>query len=108
MLDTRYINLRFCPEINHTDLSGSLYKIYEKHYGIKLHNAKQHLQIVFLKEREATLLGCNESAPAFLVTGVTYSDNEEAIEYEESLYRGDEYDFFVEVGQCSNKIGQRG
>lgn len=108
LLETRYINLNFCPEIDRTDLSGSLYDIYEKHYGIKLHNAKQHLKIVFLKANEAALLGCKENAPSFLVTGITYSDNKEAIEYEESLYRGDEYDFFVEVGHSSNlnKIGK--
>ena len=83
-------------------LSGSLYEIYENRYGIKLHTAKQHLKIVFLTAGEATLLSCNENAPAFSVTGVTYSDKDEAIEYEESLYRGDEYEFFVEVGHSSD------
>jgi len=98
MLETRYIHLGLCPEISGEDLSGSLYDIYEKHYGITLFNAKQHLKIVFLKEKEAWLLECKVGDPSFLVTGVTYTDNHEAIEYEESLYRGDEYDFFVEVG----------
>ncbi len=98
LLETRYINLRLCPEIFDIDLAGSLYEIYENYYGIKLFKAKQHLRIAFLKEKEAKLLKCKRGSPAFLVTGVTYSDNEMPIEYEESLYRGDEYDFFVEVG----------
>jgi len=99
MLEVRCINLMLCPGINKEDLSGSLYDIYEKHYGIILEKAKQHLKIVFLKEKEAKLLDCKIGAPSFLVTGTTYTTNGQSIEYEESLYRGDEYDFFVEVGQ---------
>jgi GntR family transcriptional regulator len=102
LLETRYINLSLCPEIYKTNLTGSLYEIYEKRYGIKLFKAKQHLRIAFLKEKEARLLECKPGAPSFLVTGVTYSDKDEPVEYEESLYRGDEYDFFVEIG--GNKI----
>jgi len=98
MLEVRYINLMLCPGISNEDLSGSLYDIYEKRYGIILDKAKQHLRIVFLKEKEAKLLECKTGAPSFLVTGTTYTANDESIEYEESLYRGDEYDFFVEVG----------
>lgn len=98
LLETRYINLGLCPDIIDTDLTGSLYEIYENRYGIKLFKAKQHLRITFLKEKEAKLLECELGAPSFFVTGVTYSDREEPVEYEESLYRGDEYDFFVEVG----------
>jgi GntR family transcriptional regulator len=98
MLETRYINLKYCPDIIKKDLSGSLYQIYEKDYGITLLGANQHLRIVFLTDEEAGLLHCGKSTPAYLVTGVTYSDNEWPMEYEESLYRGDEYEFFVEVG----------
>jgi len=98
MLEVRYINLMLCPGIISEDLSGSLYEIYEKNYGISLNKAKQHLRIVFLKEKEAKLLECKTGAPSFLVTGTTYTDSNESIEYERSLYRGDEYEFFVEVG----------
>ncbi len=98
LLETRYINLQYCPNIMDQDLSGSLYQIYEEGYGIKLLGAKQHLRIVFLTEEEARLLHCGKSNPAYLVTGVTFSDKMVPMEYEESLYRGDEYEFFVEVG----------
>ncbi|MBN2322912.1 MAG: GntR family transcriptional regulator [Spirochaetes bacterium] len=98
LLETRYINLQYCPAIMDHDLSGSLYQIYEEGYGIKLLGAKQHLRIVFLTDEEAGLLHCGKSNPAYLVTGVTYSDNMLPMEYEESLYRGDEYEFFIEVG----------
>jgi GntR family transcriptional regulator len=98
LLETRYINLQYCPNITDQDLSGSLYQIYEEGYGIKLLGAKQHLRIVFLTDEEARLLHCGKSNPAYLVTGVTFSDSMVPMEYEESLYRGDEYEFFVEVG----------
>ncbi len=98
MLETRYINTQYCPDIINKDLSGSLYRIYGEQYGIKLLGAKQNLRIVFLTEEESGLLHCGKSTPAYLVTGVTYTDNMLPMEYEESLYRGDEYEFFVEVG----------
>ena len=98
LLETRYINRKFCHDIEQHDLGDSLYDIYRQAYGITLVKAKQNLKIAFLAEREAKLLHCKAGAPAFLVTGVTYSDHDEPIEYEESLYRGDEYEFFVEVG----------
>ena len=80
------------------DLTGSLYKIYEEEYGIKLLGAKQRLRIVFPSDAEAEMLHCGITTPAYLVTGVTYSDKMWAMEYEESFYRGDEYEFRVEVG----------
>ena len=98
MLETRYINLKYCPEIYKKNLEGSLYEIYERDYEISLLGAKQHLKIVFLTAEEAGLLHCGKETPAFLVTGVTYSDKKWPMEYEESLYRGDEYEFFVEIG----------
>jgi GntR family transcriptional regulator len=98
MLETRYINMSHCPGIADEDLSGSLYEIYEKKYGIVLLGAKQHLRLVFLEDREARLLTCGTSTPAYFVTGVTYSGDMWPMEYEESLYRGDEYEFLVEVG----------
>ncbi|MBN2322906.1 MAG: GntR family transcriptional regulator [Spirochaetes bacterium] len=99
LLETRYINLRYCPGIDLQNLAGSLYDIYEKSYEIILTRAHQNLKIVFLKEQEAKLLTCKAGDPAFYVTGVTYSESGDPIEYEESLYRSDEYEFFVEVGR---------
>ncbi len=98
LLETRYINRKYCHDIEQHDLGDSLYNIYRQVYGITLVKAKQNLRIAFLTDREAKLLHCKAGAPAFLVTGVTYSDHDEPIEYEESLYRSDEYEFFVEVG----------
>jgi GntR family transcriptional regulator len=98
LLETRYINLKLCYDIIDLDLTGSLYNIYEERYGVRLFRAEQHLQIAFLNKKEAKLLKCKPNSPCFLVTGVTYSEKNEPVEYEESLYRGDEYEFFVKVG----------
>jgi DNA-binding GntR family transcriptional regulator len=98
LLETRYINLKYCPDIHEKELAGSLYALYQDVYRIRVSKAKQNLKIVYLDEKEAKLLRCKAGDPAFLVTGVTFSDRDEPIEYEESLYRGDEYEFFVEVG----------
>jgi len=98
MLERRYINLRLCHDIDKYDMSGSLYKIYEEVYHMELKGSRQKLKLQRLGEENAKILGCSSSDPAFIVTGTTYIDNGVCLEYEESLYRGDKYEFFVNVG----------
>jgi GntR family transcriptional regulator len=100
MLEKRYINMGLCAGIIEEDISGSLYRIYEEVYGIRLASSKQHLRLYFLDSEEASLLSCMASTPAFLVTGTTFADNMVPLEYEESLYRGDKYEFFVDISNC--------
>lgn len=97
VIDVRYINLKYCPAIEKEDLSGSLECVYNK-YGIIFLRAKQNIQLTMLDNYEARLLQCALSIPAFLIKKVTFSWNMLMIEYGESLCRGDEYEFSLEVG----------
>jgi GntR family transcriptional regulator len=100
MLEKRYINISLCPGIDDEDLSGSLYDLYELRFGIRLRCAKQHLRLQFLDDADAKLLHCEHHAPAFLVTGITYGNDDVPLEYEESLYRGDVHEFYVDIRNC--------
>jgi GntR family transcriptional regulator len=99
MLETRYVSLQFCPGLDKQDLEGSLYDIYEQHYGLQLARIDQVVSAVVLEGSELAELGLEEPIPAFRVEGVTFVAKELILEMEDSLYRGDTYRFYVTATQ---------
>ena len=95
LIDTRYINLKYYPGIENMDLSGSLYDIYET-YKIKIVHSKQILKMTFLDEANAKLLNCKKFDPVIYIEGTLYSEDFSSIEYEEDLWNGAVFSFYVE------------
>lgn len=95
LFETRYISLKFCPDIHKLDLETSLYEIYEKQYGLQLHEIKQELSAMMLDKNCMEQFGMEKPVPAFKVEGVTFCGKELILEMEESVYRGDIYSFNV-------------
>lgn len=96
MEETRYISARLCPSISEHNLEASLYDLYEKSYGLLLTEVKQVLSTVILDQKALLdLFELHEATPAFLVEGVTFCGRDLILEIEESLYRGDQYQFTV-------------
>ena len=96
LIDTRYINLRYCSDIIERDLTGSLYEIY-RDYNIKITHTSQFLELTFLDKKNAKLLGCKESDPVIYIEGLLYMDNSTPIEYEEDLWNGRVFRFYAEA-----------
>ena len=96
MLETRYIRTDLCPGIQKKDLSSSLWKVFENDYRYKPCRHSQNLRIAKISRDSASLLGLEEASLVFLIKGVTYLENNVAIECEESLYRSDKYDLAFE------------
>jgi GntR family transcriptional regulator len=97
MLETRYIRTDLCPGIQKQELSSSLWKVFENIYGCKPHRHSQNLRITRISGNAASLLGLRDDSPVFLIKGVTYLEDGQAIECEESLYRSDKYDLAFEA-----------
>ncbi len=95
MFETRYISIQFCPDIHKKDLERSLYEIYEKDYGLRLHEIQQMLGSVMLGKELMHYFNLKSSIPAFRVEGVTFCEKGLILEMEESIYRGDIYRFTV-------------
>lgn len=96
MLETRFINLTFCPGIETHNFESSLYDLYRDHYGLSLTEVLQMLSaIIIQKPSEKQLFGITGDIPAFFVEGVTFCGKEMILEMEESVYRGDKYRFSV-------------
>ena len=96
MLETRYISLALCPGIQDSNLSSSLYKIYQNEMGLKLSAVNQMIRTIIISDMlTEELFDISEPTPAFLVNGVTFCGQELVLEIEKSIYRGDKYTFSV-------------
>ena len=82
------------PSIDAVDLS--LYAALKK-TGNRPVRALQRLSALLLNEQQATLLGASPKDAGLLVERVGFNQSGVAIEYSQSWYRGDTYDFVAEL-----------
>ena len=97
MLETRYIRTDLCPGIENEELSSSLWRVFEDKYGLKPSRHSQGMMIATVTGHSAALLTLNDNSLTFLIKGITYVQNNEPIECEESLYRSDQYELTFEA-----------
>ena len=84
-----------CPSLETNELSGSLYRLLEGRYDLQLWTARQVLRARGATGYEAELLQVRTGAPLMYAERVTYAASGVAIEYLESVWCGDRYDFTV-------------
>ena len=97
MRETRYVSEALCPGIHSKGLEGSLYDIYEQDYGLQLVQVDQVLSAIVVRGEKAGFPGVEGEIPGFRVEGVTTCAKELVLEMEESIYRGDMYQFSVQA-----------
>ena len=97
MLETRYIRTDLCPGIEREKLSSSLWRTFEDKYGRKPNRHSQGMTIATVSGHAASLLTLNDNSLVFMIKGVTYVQDHEPIECEESLYRSDKYELTFEA-----------
>ena len=95
MIEVRYISMQFCPNIEQQDLVGSLYNIYEKHYGLQLREIRQRLSAAIIDTVTKGFFNLLKPIPAFRVEGVTFYGKEMILKMEDSIYRQNKYRFSV-------------
>ncbi len=85
------------PGLDRQNLMASLYFILQNVYRITLESADQTIRTRAATLEEAKLLGIEEGAPVFDISRVTYDQEQQPVEYLESLWRGDRYDLHVHL-----------
>jgi GntR family transcriptional regulator len=93
ILERRYVLAQYCPGLTADDLLGSLYDVWTEKYALTIAGAEQTIQAVNLRGRDAKLLGVASGAAGFLVTSIGYLDAGQPLWWEQTLYRGDAYEF---------------
>jgi GntR family transcriptional regulator len=77
------------PGMLDSRLDGSLYELLETRYGQRPYRAKESLEPVTARVREAEALEVAEGAPLMLVERTAYARSGEPVEYARDLFRGD-------------------
>ena len=98
-LQTAYLPVGLCPKLEENDLTGSLYRLLETRYGLRLWTGKEVMRARCASPYEADLLRIKDNAAVMYLERVTYAASGVAVEYLESAWRGDRYDFKVTLSR---------
>ena len=98
-LQTAYISSALCPDLEEYDLTSSLYQLLETRYSLRLWTGQEILRAQPPTPREADLLQISEESPVMYIERITYAVTGVPVEYLESVWRGDRYDFKVALSR---------
>jgi GntR family transcriptional regulator len=85
------------PGLLASDLEhGSLYDLLTARYGTRIVRAREALEPVLLRAREARLLEQKPRAPALLIEGTAFGADGAPVEFARSYVRGDRTRYYVE------------
>lgn len=92
-----HLSFEGCETVLQEDLSGSLYELLGKRFGLVPIWAQEELEAGVCGPREAQTLGMQRGEPVLLIRRWTFDQDQRPIEYVESVYRGDKYVLSVEL-----------
>ncbi len=85
------------PGLLASDLEhGSLYDLLTARYGTRIVRAREALEPVLLRTREARLLGQRPRSPALQIEGIAFSAEGVPVEFARSYVRGDRTRYYIE------------
>jgi GntR family transcriptional regulator len=94
-----YLPVALCPKLEDNDLTGSLYRLLETRYGLRLWSGREILRARNTTPEEQRLLHVPPCTPVMYMERVTYAVTGEPVEYLEAVWRGDRYDFKVSLSR---------
>lgn len=90
LFSTTYIPETLCPGLINDDLSsGSLYRLLEQKYGLKIARGERRIEAVPAGQREARLLDLALASPLLLLDTIACCPDGQPFEYSRVLHRGD-------------------
>lgn len=92
------------PGLPDLALGGSLYQLLDENYGLRPHEAVEHIEIARATIDEAAILDIEAGAPLLLVRRTTTDDQGRPFEFSHDLFRGDRVRISVRV-HGSNRTG---
>ena len=80
--------MRF-PNLTQADVSGSLYEMLARKYGVQIGDADEYYQAILLGKREAKLLDRQYRSPAFRIVRVVRDTSGQVFNITEAFVPGD-------------------
>ena len=106
MLETSNLPLSNFPKLAQMNFSQvSLYTFLKEEYGLTIARLRETLEPVVLGDYESKLLEVAKGSPAMLVQISAFAADGRAIEYSQSLVRGDRCQYYLELETGENGVG---
>jgi GntR family transcriptional regulator len=99
ILEKRFILERHCPRLSKRDLEGSLYALWTRRYKLDIEGAEQVIRAVNLQGGDARHLKVRSGAAGLAVLSTGLLAGGGPVWWEETLYRGDAYEFQNRLGR---------
>lgn len=96
-LETVYIPVIRVPDIDQYDLTQSFYGILENYYGYEMTRSACEIEACLANSVLATQMVAKKNSALLKVSGVTYSQGDQPLFYEESYYRSELYKYHVDI-----------
>ncbi len=93
IFERRVLREDLCPELTAGECAGSLYSLFAGRYELELDGVAQRIRARNASATEASALGCAAGDAVLELTGVGHLAGGEPLWYEQTLYRGDRYEF---------------
>ncbi len=91
------IALATAPTLDRLPLERTLIDLLRDEYGITYDHAERVIRARTATDDEAQLLGLDTAEAVFAVSGTSFDADHKPIDYVESVWRGDRYDFTVHL-----------
>ncbi len=85
------------PGLTALECAGSLYSVLADRFGVELGGVAQRIRARSCSSDAGAVLGCGEGTAVLELTAVGHSSDAVPLWYEETLYRGDSYEFVNRV-----------
>jgi GntR family transcriptional regulator len=96
-LQTSYIPVAVCPDLDQHDLAQSLFRLIEETYRQPITRAVQHVRVREAMHYEVDRLRLAPHAYVLQVDRTSYAADGTAVEYYTCILRADRYDFTMEL-----------
>jgi GntR family transcriptional regulator len=96
--EVAWYNLSAAPDLEHGDLSGSVYAFLAERCGRPLIYCDQTVEATMPNEDECEIFGFAQPVPCLLIKRRSYTHGEVMMEYVEGLFRGDTYSYRLRLG----------
>lgn len=98
-LQVAYLPVQLYPDLETHDLSQSLYHLSENVYHLQYATGREVLRARAATRQEAAILKLQAGAPVLYCERITYSREGAAMEFLQAVWRGDRYDFTVNLAR---------
>lgn len=107
LLETAYVPVKFCPNLNKNDMGDSLYAKIIEYTGVLPLKAVETYEAILLKEEQAQLLKCKSNLPAFRINRVSTNENCDIFEFTTILAPGDRNRYEITLQRNSDMFLSR-